>query len=693
MIIGFRLSPGLWIAGRVDDEIRTSLAFYRSSRSYTEFAPGPYNSMETDSSRFKVYKITSDDLTTPGSDWVNWPDDLGAPLDSLGNPDLIGDQTLFGVYNDSDTSRRILRGGSEIPLYSEVRQLTYAYDKQKYLGDVVYVNYVIENKSDQIWDSIFVGVYADPDMGIPSNDLLGSDSNRSMIYVYSEDYDNDFAGYGYPVVATMMLDGEKIGRKYYEQYNCTNTRPTRYSSFLPNSPQKTIDLLTGMDSLGSPYIDPVSGELTKFPYNGDPRYGVGWIDVDDQDKSTLISRGPYKVRPGEKINLTIAYLAVTGDDMNSALTDMFDLADKTIDWYNHANDGFTLSNSSTQGHIISTDFEPVYQNWMVPESFPSDFAGSGIGKASHLFGSTLDDDDLSSVRIDFSTESANKVYYYDLDDNGWTYIGYLDMPVSAFDLETKRQLNLIYLTEKGSECGNCFLSPRKNPEAVYRLLVTGSTYSENEKTKYVLDNPLADLGDIDLQYLVQFKVDPQSLVYNIQDDQSLTILYDKSVSFNDVDEIDFGESPATFSSSCAAFIASEYKSVIDIGVELSNPDEFSPVQVQQGIDGLSETAVYIDFIPTGMGQRESSLRLYNLDFEEYFYEISLRGEGIGWPLDGDINLNGWLEPSDIAGYLGYLYRDFGLPAIEIQLDLTSPVGVGLDDVIHLINLLFYSQSN
>jgi hypothetical protein len=103
-------ASGLWIMGlaKTDSgsEVRSACAEYSS-----EFKPGSIlpdgKPDDPDAPKYKIYKITSDDIKNPSADWNAWPFDQGAPvmkkkngadsLDAGGNkiPGLIGDQTCF----------------------------------------------------------------------------------------------------------------------------------------------------------------------------------------------------------------------------------------------------------------------------------------------------------------------------------------------------------------------------------------------------------------------------------------------------------------------------------------------------------------------------------------------------------------------------------------------------------------------
>src|SRR5258706_16408841 len=79
-------AAGPWIGAKVGSQVRVAVGEYSQ-----EFTPGPMagGTFQTDGPRFKNYKIVRGNTTD--ADYVNWPVDQGAPLDSLGKPALLGD--------------------------------------------------------------------------------------------------------------------------------------------------------------------------------------------------------------------------------------------------------------------------------------------------------------------------------------------------------------------------------------------------------------------------------------------------------------------------------------------------------------------------------------------------------------------------------------------------------------------------
>lgn len=121
---------GLWVGGidAASGEIRVKVCEYN-----TEYRQGPYRYTVDDSlnyypdeASFKVYKLYRDSLAdNPNQDYLNIPLAQGAPVDSLGNLLMLGDQMAWAVYNDADTGNKN-DAGSTNSLGIEIRQTVWA---------------------------------------------------------------------------------------------------------------------------------------------------------------------------------------------------------------------------------------------------------------------------------------------------------------------------------------------------------------------------------------------------------------------------------------------------------------------------------------------------------------------------------------------------------------------------------------
>ena len=100
---GIVFDHGMCLVGKLGDSTRAGIRqwAYQYSRGPIINGKPAMQVTPEDSNRYRVYKITEGDNDS-NIDYAEWPDDLGAPIDNIGNPKLYGDQTLWSVYNMLD---------------------------------------------------------------------------------------------------------------------------------------------------------------------------------------------------------------------------------------------------------------------------------------------------------------------------------------------------------------------------------------------------------------------------------------------------------------------------------------------------------------------------------------------------------------------------------------------------------------
>jgi hypothetical protein len=216
-------SAGLWVVGRhvPSGALRTATVDYES-----EYQPGPlletFNTTTNDDtgpvsratdSVYRAYKIQTGDITS--KDYLEWPGTLGAPyIDMNGNgvwdpgvdrPKISGDQQVWNVTNDAAKSRHAAIGMTA-PMGLEVHSLYYAYNRPGALANAMFIEWTLINKSDADYDSVYMGLWSDPDVYYPSDDLPGSDSALGLGYVYNET-DTTYYGIRQPAIGFVLLGG------------------------------------------------------------------------------------------------------------------------------------------------------------------------------------------------------------------------------------------------------------------------------------------------------------------------------------------------------------------------------------------------------------------------------------------------------------------------------------------------------
>jgi hypothetical protein len=290
------------------------------------------------------------------ADWLEWPWYDGAPfLDRNGDgsydpsidvPGVPGaDQTLWYVANDM----------SEIPpgAYShyyqsmriEMQQTVWAYAREGALGDMIFRRSVLINKGTTVLDSMYVTLFVDADLGDPGDDLAGSDTTRSLAFVYNSKENDLFyrplpppaVGFDFfqgPVVPGSSGDSAIVlgkGKRIYGKRNLPMTSCYIFNNYggilrdpdwgVAGIPQWYNYMRGLIGRTGEPYIDPW-GVATAYPFAGDPERRTGWLDQIPTDIRFGPCSGPFTMAPGDTQEIVVAEIgagAVPGIDRLSAV--------------------------------------------------------------------------------------------------------------------------------------------------------------------------------------------------------------------------------------------------------------------------------------------------------------------------------------------------------------------------------------
>lgn len=328
--------------------------------------------------------------------WVDWKDavSLGAdfydgdgdgiynPVDKNGNgewdadedrPDLIGDETVWTIYNDAVNSGN-RRWNTVSPLGIEVKQTVWGFASAGSIGNLLFLRYRFKyvglgdaNEPDQL-DEVYFGVWADPDIGgTPGfgDDLVGVDVSRNAGYVYNDGDDpqwgaappcfmidffsgpvayipgetfEDANGNGEFDSGETALDTAHSNRGQFlgvEEF--PGAKNLGISSFVhyiqsdpdlgdPDNKEEARNYMLGLDKVGNA-PDPCNwayGEVlggvdcatvdVRFWYSGDPVTRVGWIHTSPDDQRQMQNTGPFTLKKGEEKEIVVAYVVGIGTD-------------------------------------------------------------------------------------------------------------------------------------------------------------------------------------------------------------------------------------------------------------------------------------------------------------------------------------------------------------------------------------------
>ena len=262
-------------------------------------------------------------------------------------PLIKGDQMLYHIFNDSLAQHSNTSG---LKLGIEIQASAYAYfcpgiaDSNIVLNRTTLYNYTIINRSQNNYDSVYIGLWCDMDLGSAMDDYIGCDTTLTAGFTYNGDNNDETAqGYGLnpPIQNIKILRGtiadlndgidndldgtideaeERTTMNHFHTYNNINNTPT-------GNPNIAIDYYNYLHSYwlngqhvtyGDDGTNP-SNPPTNFIYSGTPYAATGWTEASvatpPADRRFLMSSGPVSLNAGDTANLDFAYV-FTRDSIN-----------------------------------------------------------------------------------------------------------------------------------------------------------------------------------------------------------------------------------------------------------------------------------------------------------------------------------------------------------------------------------------
>jgi Dockerin type I domain len=374
-------AAGLWVGAKVNDSLRLATAEYSS-----EFGPGPMDggTYLPDNASFRVYKIEKGN--TSSNDYINWPADMGAPVDEFDDPAILGHQMCWSVFNDADTAYHEKGVGYIDPLGLEIQHTSFAFNRQDALGKVIFLKYLIINEGGNQLDDTYISLWCDPDLGGASDDLVGCDTNLSLGFCYNEaGTDNVYGDFppavGFDFLQGPIVDGDPSDSAYFMGewiHGKKNLPMTSFNKYIngtdPHNDVEAYNYMQGFLPNGNPLIDN-DGDTTKFHVAGDPVTGIGWLDDAAADRRFMMSSGPYTMMPGDTQEVVAAIIVGLGSDRLESISRLRENDVSAQYAYNNAFDipdspeYILLDGSGLDGVIELTwndDVEDYYEDYLDP---------------------------------------------------------------------------------------------------------------------------------------------------------------------------------------------------------------------------------------------------------------------------------------------------------------------------------------
>ena len=466
-------TAGLTIMGYVNGQLRMAAASYTG-----EYMPGKviYNSGNpvgyTDNT-FKLYKVSFGDNCNNNPDWANWglmvP--YGAPYTDInGNSqydpciDIPGvkdsKQTVFVYLTDAFPSQHNTSegfGGGTDPLFAEMSFTIWGYQGYA-VSDMHFMKFNIINKNTMLWDSVYVGIVSDPDVGDATDDYAGCDTVLNLAYCYNSDnMDGNGSGATYganpPAAGFQLLKSPLVNQTELKLTSLNYfTNPGSGQAVCerdPNDPTEAYNYMKGFKSDGTPWLNPEFNPpaITKFCYTGDPETNTGWTEYTGKigncggsttgtispstggDRRIVMSTGSnmLSMSQNDTMEIVMAQLIARGTNNKNSVTLLKNLALISDGLYHSGfvNVGVTpISTIIPKNYSLSQNYpNPFNPSTKIEFEIPKtdlvkvavyDITGKEIAT---LINSTLN---AGSYRVDFDGSGlASGIYFYSLETYGF----------------------------------------------------------------------------------------------------------------------------------------------------------------------------------------------------------------------------------------------------------------------------------
>jgi len=252
-------------------------------------------------------------------------------LNPLFNTVIYADQMVFWIINDAGSIHTQSKGSE--PIHIEIQNMAYSYINEDYnLNNTTFYSSRTINRSNTLIKNAFFSIWADPDLGCGSDDMVGCDTKRNLMYVYNGDAVDGTTGCNcgnkptycneIPMIGVDILHAGKEVKIDPETHSPIDTIDAKMSSFsyfinsteLQNASDPLIykDFYNFMSSKwkdgtrftkGGTGYNPLSIDYVNFLYPDEPCIPNGWSMASQgfpgNDFRTLQTTGPFYFHNGQ----------------------------------------------------------------------------------------------------------------------------------------------------------------------------------------------------------------------------------------------------------------------------------------------------------------------------------------------------------------------------------------------------------
>jgi len=404
---------------------------------------------------YRLYKMI---FNQNDSDRINWPNvllgnsDQGAPVyfDSAlmqWKPVDYGNQTMFYSFTDSYHEAHNVYSGMTSPLKADIKQINWSFNQPEELKNIIYQEFRIINRSNNIWSNAYINLFSDDDIGVATDDKSGVDTNYSLTYSYNGTNEDGIYGFAPPAAGFVVVrsplryTGNIIDTVYYcegkrrkiktgfKEIGLNSTVIFRDDGLQPSNYSENYNAIRGLQNNGSLYINPTSILPTNFVYSGDPVLGTGWLYPGESDARFYQGFGPLNMNPGDTQIIVIAQVVARGSSNINSITKLRETAQTAKNYYNDCFSNVVIGISDNTS-TMPEGFE-LYQNYPNPFNPVThlEFGISDLGfvtlKVYDMLGKevkTLVNENLKAGRYKFEFDGNNLpsgIYFYKIESGNF----------------------------------------------------------------------------------------------------------------------------------------------------------------------------------------------------------------------------------------------------------------------------------
>ncbi len=372
----------LWIGGYDNgNNLRAAAMTYRQQSSW-DFFPGPLTTTDATIDQpecikwDKIFQVTREEIdnfvengqsamTDNIRDWPAYGNiALGqakymAPFVDINNngeyeptlgdyPDVLGDQTLWFVYNDKGN---VHTETDALAIGLEIQTMAFAFATNDEINNMTFYQQKIINRSKNKLNKVYFGQWVDADLGYAYDDYVGCDSTRSLGICYNgDDFDEGVMGYGSnpPSVGVDFFQGpladandgvdndkdgeiDEVGEEiimskfvYYNNDFSQNGNPSEgihFYYYLTGRFKNGQVMRYGGDGFNDIWEDrTVNYMFPDDPRKPKPAWNESSAGNNPHDRRFLQSSGPFTLKPGAVNYITVGVVwarASTGGNTGS----------------------------------------------------------------------------------------------------------------------------------------------------------------------------------------------------------------------------------------------------------------------------------------------------------------------------------------------------------------------------------------